>query len=51
MFMCKFYFFLPADDQTVDSILVFDLVLPRGAQWVDWHSAFIPANSRQFVGH
>lgn len=40
---------VPANDQTVDSILVFNLVLSWGAQWVDWHSSFIPANSHQLM--
>lgn len=38
-------FTVPANDQTVDSILVFNLVLSWVAQWVDWNSTFIPANS------
>lgn len=38
---------VPANDQTVDSILVFDLVLSGGAQRVDGHSSFVPADSQQ----
>lgn len=38
---------VPAYDQTVDSILVFNLVLSRGAQRVDRHSSFIPAHGKR----
>jgi len=37
---------VPANDQTVDSILAFNLVLSWGIRWVDWHSSFIPTKNQ-----
>lgn len=46
---CRVVCVSPANDQTVDSILVFNLVLSWGAQGVDGRASFIPANSQESV--
>lgn len=42
---------VPADDQTVNSVLALNLVLSWSVQRVDKHSFFIPATNQELAGH